>query len=193
MLACRHDVPDIVRLARDQLPGMTYIHETEGWRNYYRFGAGLHPRDNYFVIVRINQDGPLLGLAWVDAAAAHDYGIAEPWWCINAVAVVKEVAGKGLGTALVKMIKAQAESAGVVSLYGICYPSSAGFWHKQGFALTELGGGATADGPVRMLDGSHKVFSMSGEPGNHTMALSFGGTGDRDASRLVIPSPLAGF
>ena len=74
----------------------------------------------------------------------------------------------------------------MVSLYGLCYPSSVPFWRKRGFAVSEIDQGAGVDQPVRMLDGSLKKLNMAGEPGNHMFALSFGHAGDGSA-RLSIP------
>jgi GNAT superfamily N-acetyltransferase len=125
------------------MPDMTALHSDGGWRTCYRFGPGFHPEDNYLLIVRLDGDGPLLGFAWVDAAARTDARVAEPWWCINAVAVDGRIAGQGLGRQLVAMIKDQAAAIGISSLYGLCYPSSAGFWRKQGSASATLDRGST--------------------------------------------------
>lgn len=128
MVACRHDGPDLAALARLQLPEMPALHEEEGWRTYYRFGPGFHARDNYLVVARMGNK--LLGFVWADAAAFHDSQVAEPWWCVNAAAVAPEVAGKGLGRAMVSALIEQARAAGVASLYGTSYAQSAEFWRR---------------------------------------------------------------
>ena len=103
------------------------------------------------------------------------------------MAVSKDVAGGSLGRQLVDIIKRQAARAGIVSLYGVCYPSVAGFWRKQGFAVSEAAhAGANVDQPVRMIDGSVKTLDMTGESGNHMFVRSFGAAGD-GAARLSIP------
>lgn len=185
MVGCRHDVPDIIELLGTRMPQMTYLRDPEGWRTHYQFGAGLHPRDNYLSIVRIGGDGPLVGLAWVDAALAHDHAIAEPWWCFNELALAEEFAGQGLGRVMVETVKAQAANVGVSSLRGVCYPKSVGFWQSLGFAVGGLDGGMRASGPITMLDGSMNTLNIDGEPGNHTFALGVGSPDDGNP-RLVV-------
>lgn len=185
MVACRHDVPEIIELVTKRMPEMTLMRDPEGWRIHYRFGGGLHPRDNYFMIVRLGEDGPLVGLAWVDAALAYDHDIEEPWWCINAVAVAEEFAGQGLGRQLVGLIRAQAENVGITSIYGVCYPGSAGFWKSLGASVGDLDGGMRSTEPVRMFDGSMNTLNIDGELGNHTFVFTLG-DGDDGMPRLIV-------
>jgi GNAT superfamily N-acetyltransferase len=184
MVACRHDVPNLAALARLQLPEMPALHDEEGWRTHYRFGPGFHARDNYLVVARFAGTDGVLGFVWADAAPFQDYQIAEPWWCINAVAVAPEVAGKGFGRVLVSAMAEQAEAAGVASLYGTTYPQSAGFWRRQGFDVAEEGEGLQADRPIRLLDGSRHPFTMSGEAGNHLFVRSLAPPNEPNAARL---------
>lgn len=184
MVACRHDVPNLAALARLQLPEMPALHEEEGWRTYYRFGPGFHARDNYLVVARFAGTDGVLGFVWADAAPFHDNQVAEPWWCVNAVAVVPEVAGRGLGRVLVSGLVEQAEAAGVASLYGTSYPQSAEFWRRQGFDVAEEGEGLKADRPIRLLDDSRHAFTMSGEAGNHLFVRSLAAPNEPDAARL---------
>lgn len=188
MVACRHDAAELAELTRRRMPEMTALHADESWRTYYRFGPGFHPQDNYLLIARLGGDGPLLGLVWADAAARTDAGVLEPWWCINALAVDERVAGQGLGRQLVKMVKDQAAAIGISSLYGLCYPTSADFWRKQGFSVGELGQGMRSDVPVRLSSGARKTFHTDGEAGNHCFTLPLGdGTADGNARLGLSP------
>lgn len=166
--ACRHDAADIADLARKQLPEMTYLHDAEGWTKHARFGAGRHPRDKFALVARLTDTGELIGFFWVDDAPATDFGIAEPWWCINALAVRSDLQRKGLGRSLVGIIVQQATEFGVHLLYGLCYPVAAPFWEKQGFIVGAKDQDMIVDRPVQMLDGSQaRVSSWDCEPGNH--------------------------
>lgn len=182
MPACRHDFPDIVGLARDQMPEMTALHDERGWQDHGRLGMGRHPRETFVLVAR--QGDSLLGFCWVDAAAVTDYGVAEPWWCINAVAVRGDLQGKGLGSQFAKIIKQQAEQIGITMLYGTCYPSSAAFWRHSGFVVGELEQDAQSDRPVKLLDGQEKGIAWQCEPGNHIFMLNVGD--DSSAARLTF-------
>jgi GNAT superfamily N-acetyltransferase len=162
---------------------MTYLHDSERWRSSYRFGAGHHSRDNFLPVLRSGH-GNIIAFAWVDAAPAVDHGIAEPWWCINALAVDEAFEGKGHGRGLVNLIANQAADAGVVAVYGLSYPSAAGFWRAQGFGLTEIGGALASDRPARLLSGTEpRRIVLNGEPGHHMLFANLADS-DPAAARL---------
>lgn len=152
--ACRHDVSDLVALAREALPSFPALHDPEGWRTSYRFGSGLHPRDNYLIAVRDGgEDGPLVGFIWVDAAMAIDYGVIEPWWCINAVAVAPAYRRAGHGRALVLTAVERARAIGVALIYGLSVRASVPFWEDLGFTVAADREPLVSDRPARRATG----------------------------------------
>lgn len=186
-VACRHDVPELIALSVSLLPHMTYLHDPDGWRTFYRFGAGQHDRDNLLIVARNEPDAPILGFCWADAAMYHDHGIEEPWWCINAVAVTSEVGRRGIGRALVTLIKQQAAEAGVVTLYGICYPESVAFWTRQGFGVSSRGGALIADRPVRHVRRRQVTIApLRDAQGDHMFVASLPSAVGDEAARLFI-------
>lgn len=167
-VGCRHDVPELVELARAQLPSMSYLHTPDTWSDYYRFGPGAHPRDNYFLVARAaHSDGTeqLLGFIWVDPSMSIDHGISQPWWCINAIAVSAEFQGQGLGRHFVSMVRARAEEIGVVSIYGLSHPAGFGFWEAQdGFVLAADKASLVSSAPVLVGDSqSPQTISLAPE------------------------------
>jgi GNAT superfamily N-acetyltransferase len=184
-LACRHDVPDIVVLAREQLPDMTYLHDETSWRTYHRFGDGSHARDNYLIVTRAEGSDQLLGFLWADAAPYQDYGVIEPWWCLNALAVAEHAQGKGLGRLMVSSAWSRAEASGVVSVYGTSYPQSAEFWARCGFAVASEKERLGADRLVRFANGSRKHLEMTAERGNRWFVRSRA-SGDEAAARMKV-------
>lgn len=169
-IGCRHDVPDLLKLARTQLPTMSYLHERDMWDQTYRFGSGRHPLDSYFLVARATQNnddsGPLVGFIWVDPAMHTDHGITEPWWCINAVAVEAAIQGIGLGRQLVSMVQERADDVGISSIYGLSHSSGFGFWESQnGFVLAPPEVGLVSSSPVT-VDGSDRVVRLDPEPGH---------------------------
>lgn len=185
-VACRHDVPGIAALAEVEMPSMTFLHRG-GWEEAYRFGAGNHARDSYFVVVRQGEDGPVVAFCWADAALFDDHGIEEPWWCVNAVAVTSAYRRKRLGAALVSGIKRRAAEAGISTLYGVCYPDSVAFWRSQGFDVTARGGALVADRKVRRV-GSEPVelAPLTDEAGDHMIVSSRAADEVPGVARLVL-------
>lgn len=183
-VGCKHDVPDLVTLACAQLPSMTYLHDPESWANFYRFGAGQHPQDNYFIVLRAMQAGgqePLVGFVWVDPSLHVDYGIDQPWWCINAIAVAEPYQGMGLGRRLVAMIRQQAGEVGVVSIYGLSHPSGFGFWEAQGgFSLTPPGAPLVSSKPVPTPNSGPQTVSLQPEPDHRFFYASTAARTPRD-------------
>lgn len=187
-VGCRHDVPELVELARVQLPSMSYLHDPETWSDYYRFGAGSHPRDNYFLVARAaNSDdtGQLLGFIWVDPSMSIDHGIDQPWWCINAVAVPADVQRRGLGRHLVSMVRARADQVGVVSIYGVSHPSGFGFWKAQdGFVLAADDAALVSSEPVLVGDSElPQTITLAPEPGHR---FFYATCQDRPADSIIL-------
>lgn len=154
-IGCRHDVPELAALARETLPSFPALHDEDGWDAHYRFGAGLHPRDSFLPVVRSGSgDGELVAFVWVDAAAAADHGIVEPWWCINALSVAPKFRRQGFGRALVGAVAARAQEAGVELLYGLSVPSATRFWQACGLSIAGDGEALVSDRPSRRADGT---------------------------------------
>lgn len=166
---CRHDGPELAKLARMQLPSMTFLHEPELWDNTYRFGAGIHARDNYLLTARAElPDGSssLAAFFWVDQAIRADYGIDQPWWCINAIAVASRFQRGGLGSGLVKQIREKANDVGVTSIYGLSHPTGFSFWESQeGFTLAPLGTALVPSEPV-ITPAGLRTTHLEPEPGH---------------------------
>lgn len=153
-IACRHDVPDLVALAREALPSFPALHGEDGWRTSYRFGGGLHPRDNYLLVVRDGgENGSLVGFIWVDAAMAVDYTVIEPWWCINAVAIAPAYRRAGHGRALVHTAVERAREIGVVLIYGLSVRGAVPFWEDLGFTVAADQEPLISDRPARLASG----------------------------------------
>lgn len=186
-VGCKHDVPELIDLARKQLPSMTYLHDLDSWRSTYRFGAGLHPRDNYFLVLRaVQQDGqePLVGFIWADPSLHVDYGIDQPWWCINAVAIATPFQAGGLGHQLVEAVHEQASTVGVVSIFGLSHPSGFGFWEAQdGFSLTPPGKPLVSSEPVEIPHSAPRHISLDPEPDHRFFYAS---TTARQPSDIVL-------
>lgn len=188
--ACRHDIDDIANLALEVMPDMTHLYpDAASWRTSYRFGTGQTLLDNTFLVVRGPTEAApnsLFGFVWADNAPRIDYGITEPWWCITAVAVNPKVQGKGLGRALVQQVIERAASLGVTAIYGICYASSAEFWKRCGFTLTEKGQAITSTKEVRLPDGREGMWVPSPPEDQHMFTLDL----VRDGSaNVLIPDP----
>lgn len=137
-LAAKADIADLAALARAELPTMTALHDEEGWMTYQRFGAGRQPRESWTVMLRDStEEGELIGFAWVDDSMFVEAGITEPWWCINALAVIPSRRGQGFGTQLVEGVADAGRSAGVNLLFGQTVPGAVAFWQRSGFTLAE--------------------------------------------------------
>ncbi|MGC4784123.1 GNAT family N-acetyltransferase [Micromonospora zamorensis] len=145
---------------------MTLIHEPESWQTYWRFGVGQTVRDNLLIVARKTEESPIIGFCWVDAAMYHDHGVEEPWWCLNALAVVPDYRRSGIGRSLVNVVKRQADKVGIASIYGVCYPSTVDFWSAQGFSVTARGGSLEADRLVRLKDQEVKLGPLSDGEGD---------------------------
>lgn len=157
-------------MGRARLPSMTYLHDTQEWKDFYRFGAGQHYQDNFLPVARQslpNEADRIIGLFWVDQSMRIDYGINEPWWCINAIAVDPEFERCGLGTGFVNMIREQACHVGVTSIYGLSHPSGYAFWEAQpDFTLLEPGAPLGASQPVQLRGGQLRQARFDSEPGH---------------------------
>ncbi len=166
----RRDVPAIVELARRRLPTMSHLHDESSWDRTDRFGLGDHPQDRYFPVVydaRADGSEDLVAFAWVDAALADDYGVDEPWWCINAIAVGEPYVGQGIGSRLVEMIEVQAREAGVVSVYGQAYQSAATFWRSCGFSVGPVGGLLASERKVSVAGRGQQQVVLNAEADQH--------------------------
>ncbi|MFE5309524.1 GNAT family N-acetyltransferase [Isoptericola sp. NPDC056605] len=178
-IGCQRDVPAIEELARRRLPTMSHLHDRSSWDRTDRFGPGSHPRDRYSPVVHdARTDGTenLVAFAWVDAALADDYGVEEPWWCINAIAVAEPYAGHGIGGGLVEMIEGQAREAGVVSLYGQAYQSAAQFWRSNGFSVGALGGLLTSESKVSVAGRGRQQVVLNAEANQHFFVKQIDGS-----------------
>jgi hypothetical protein len=178
--AAHEDVPELVAIARCELPGMTYLHHLDGWKTHRRFGVGTTPRDNLFIVARRDDKSPILGFCWVDAVMYIDNGIKEPWWCINALAAVPSARRTALGHSMAEVVKRQAAIAGAVSLYGVCYPSSVEFWAAQGFAVSAPGGYLEADRLIVLPSRGQVTLKFNDRDGGHLFVVSLD-VGDPDA------------
>ncbi|WP_143025341.1 GNAT family N-acetyltransferase [Micromonospora sp. WMMB235] len=179
------DIPSLAEMARRELPEMTLIHEPESWRTHWRFGVGETARDNLLIVARETEESPIMGFCWVDAAMYHDHGIEEPWWCLNALAVVPEYRRSGIGRSLVNVVKRQAEKVDISSIYGVCYPSTVDFWSSQGFSVTARGGSLEADRLVRLKDQKVRLGPLSDGEGDCMFVRSNEGCAP-DAARLRV-------
>lgn len=183
-IGCHHDTHALIELARDRLPTMTSLHDPASWDRSYRFGPGYHSRDRYLPVVHaVRDDGSeaLVAFAWVDAALADDLGVEQPWWCINALAVRKEYARRGIGSGVVSAIVDHALGAGVVSVYGQAYASAAEFWRSCGFWLTALGGLLASQVPVPVPGGAIQQVVLNAEEDQHFFVKSIEGPGSTTA------------
>ncbi|MET7875517.1 GNAT family N-acetyltransferase [Micromonospora profundi] len=186
------DIPSLAEIAQSELPGMTFIHDPESWRTYWRFGVGETPRDNLLIVARETEDSPVIGFCWVDAAMYHDHRIEEPWWCLNALAVMPEYRRAGIGRSLASVVKMQARKAGISSIYGVCYPSSVDFWSSQGFSVTARGGSLEADRLIRVEgQGVVKLGPVNDGEGDCMMVLS-NDEAAADAARLRVLGGVGG-
>ena len=139
--ARERDLAAIARLAELHLPnpiGLT----PEDWAN--RRGRGAPFLAN-LLIAAIDREGRVVGFTWADAAAVYEQGMAEPWWCLNAVVVSEEHRSKGIGRMLVETVLERARHVGIVSLFGVCEPELAPWYESLGFLVTAPGGALIAD------------------------------------------------
>lgn len=184
--ACKHDAAEIAALARTRMPRMKYLHDEAHWTTAYRYGCGQYPLDNYLVTGRAEND-KLVAFLWADAAMWTDHGLIEPWWFINALCVEEAYAGRGIGKMLVRHLESAAAAAGVVSLYGVCYPESAKFWQRVGYEVTEPGGAIEPDQQVRHRDrGLVTVPPIADEEGDHMFVRSRISDSAGGSARLII-------
>lgn len=161
------DVPEIAALARAELPSMTSLHSEAGWTNFNRFGRGQQVRGNCTLILRDGgPDGPLIGVIWADDAMYTDHGIAEPWWCINALAIAPQFRGKGRGSALVSEVSAVGAIAGVALLYGQSVPNAVSFWKELGCVLADDGESIGTHKPARRVTGEKVMLMFEPGPGD---------------------------
>jgi GNAT superfamily N-acetyltransferase len=160
------DIPELAALARAELPEMTALHEEESWRTHDRFGDGTRVRGNCTLVLRQSgQNGALVGFVWADMAMRTDFAIEEPWWCINALAVVPAYRGLGLGAALVSSVETAARLAGVVLVYGQSVPEAVDFWRQNDYILAQPGECLKTHKPARRA-GSDPVM-LTARPGPH--------------------------
>jgi len=189
-IGCHHDGPGLADLSRARLPSMPHLHDEELWSTTYRFGPGFHPRDRYFPVLREQgersdvRDERVVAFAWVDAALDEQAGVAEPWWCLNAIAVADGRSGAGLGSYLVRKVVEQARAAGVSTLYGQTPPEAAGFWDRLGFRVGGVDEMLASDRLVTLADGRTLRPVVTPEPGHRFFVLN-GLQGPTDAPRLL--------
>lgn len=163
-IGCRHDAPEIAALARDALPSFPALHDEDGWRSFYRFGNGAHPRDNYLLVLRDGGEaGSLAAFVWVDAALAIDHEIQEPWWCINAVAVAPAYRRRGLGRALIDTVAARGREVGVTLLYGLSVASAVPFWQSLGLTVAAEDEALVANRPAHRVTGEEVRMHLDPE------------------------------
>jgi len=161
------DVHEIADLARYELPSMISLHGEAGWTNFNRFGRGQQVRGNCTLVLRDGgPGGPLIGFIWADDAMYTDHGIAEPWWCINALAIAPQFRGKGRGTALVSEVASAGALAGVVLLYGQSVPSAVPFWEGLGYLLADDGESVGTHSPARRVTGDKVLATFEPGPGD---------------------------
>lgn len=183
---CQHDVPEIVQLAETVLPRMTYLTDPSAWKMAYRFGVGRHIRDQCFFVAREARASRLLGFVWADAAMYDDHGFEDPWWCIDAVAVDPAAQRHGVGAHLVEMVVKQAKAAGIVSLYGICYPDATPFWRSLGFQVSAAGGSLASDRPARRQALPPRRAVINDAEGDHVIVLNLPDVADAHSARLQV-------
>jgi GNAT superfamily N-acetyltransferase len=165
--ANQDDVPELAALARDRLPSMLALHSEAGWHRFNRFGNGQRARGNCTLVLRDGDErGPLIGFVWTDDAMRVDYGIVEPWWCINALAIAPQYSSTGRGTALVNAVTEAARSAGVVQLYGQTVPTAVDFWMKAGFTVADDAEELRSDYPALSASGDRLRINAASGPGD---------------------------
>lgn len=177
-LAGESDIADLAALARAELPTMTALHDEAGWTTYKRFGTGRQARESWTVVLRDEQDeGELVGFAWVDDSMFTEGGITEPWWCINALVVAPKWRGQGFSTQLVEAVASAARSAGVILIFGQTVPGAVTFWQRSRF---------TVAGPAEPLVTNNPALRMNLDPVNLTLPP---GAPDRWFVRYLLTEP----
>lgn len=164
-LATTADIAELAALARAELPTMTNLHDEGNWARHRRFGTGRQLRGGWTVTLRASHHArELIGFAWVDDAMLVEFGVLEPWWCINALVVAPSHRGRGFGTQLVEAVATAGRSAGVALLFGQTVPDAVPFWRRSGFILGEPLEPLVTNNPARRVDADPANLTLS--PGN---------------------------